>query len=92
MKILFLDVKTFGNKYIISAFERCCDPEIACEVINYPFDDSVGRNNPLFEDKFEKDLNKIQPKFIFSFNFYPIISKVCNKVYYYFSMQLCVGL
>ena len=34
----------------------------------------------MFEDKFEKDLNEIHPDFVFSFNFYPIISKVCNKV------------
>ncbi len=80
MKILFLDFKTFGNKYMVSAFERCCDPESMSEVISYPFEDTVGRNNPVFEDKFEKDLNEIHPDFVFSFNFYPIISKVCNKV------------
>lgn len=84
MKVLFLDIsKFFANRDMLEALENYKDSDgNSIEIVRYPFDyeESKIRNDSEFELKFEKDLNRHVPDFILSFNFLPVISKVCNKV------------
>ena len=74
-KVFFMDWKSFGNEDILDAFADRGD----LNVIRYPFQNTDKRDDPEFEDLFSKDLQKEAPDFVFSFNFYPLISKVCQK-------------
>ncbi len=46
---------------------------------DYKYDHDKVRNDPDFEERFLNDLRNYRPDFVFSFNFLPVISKVCNK-------------
>ena len=46
---------------------------------DYKYDHEKVRNDPGFEEMFQKDLRNHCPDFVFSFNFLPVISKVCDK-------------
>ena len=50
------------------------------ELISYPYvyDEKKARNDPDFERVFLDTLRKETPDFVFSFNFLPVVSKVCN--------------
>lgn len=83
MKVLYLDIKTFfGNMDMLEAFEQySTSNENSLEIIKYPYkyDPEKVRNDPDFEKHFLSDLKKYCPDFVFSFNFLPVISKVCNQ-------------
>ena len=83
-KILFMNWKSYGNEDILDAFAHLGDlPDgkkgSIPEVILYSFQNTDKRDDPVFEDRFSCDLKKESPDFVFSFNFYPLISKVCQK-------------
>ena len=84
MKVLFLDIsKFFANRDMLEALENYKDSDgNLLEIVRYPFDyeESKIRNDSEFEIKFEKYLKRHVPDFILSFNFLPVVSKVCNKV------------
>lgn len=44
----------------------------------YPFSPRTGRNNEAFEVGLETAIRSFSPHFVFSFNYFPVISKVCN--------------
>ncbi len=46
---------------------------------DYKYDHDKVRKDLDFEERFLNDLRNYQPDFVFSFNFLPVISKVCNK-------------
>ena len=74
-KIFFMNWKSFGNEDILDAFAHAGD----LDVVRYPFQNTDKRDDPDFEERFSKDLEKESPDFVFSFNYYPLISKVCQK-------------
>ena len=74
MKILLLDWKAFGNEEIYNAFTS-----LGHEVIRFPFPSEEPRHNPVFEAALEKEIEKQHPDFIFSFNYFPVVSIVCKK-------------
>ena len=75
MKILFIEWKSFGNEDILETFRR-----LKYNIVRFKYENDGVRHNEKFEKKFEKVLIKERPDFVFSFNFFPIISKVCNTV------------
>ncbi len=83
MKILFLDIKIFfANMDMLDAFENYLDESGKnLEIIRFPYDydEKRVRNDAIFEADFEKKLREETPDFVFSFNFLPVVSKVCSK-------------
>lgn len=83
MKVLHLNITTFfANMDMLEAFNQYRDSNgHPLEIIkyDYKYDPDKVRNDPDFEERFFNDLRKHQPDFVFSFNFLPVISKVCNK-------------
>ena len=72
----------FANRDMLEAFNSYRDNEgHSLKIIRYlyNYDEKKARNDPEFEEDFRKVLNREIPDFVFSFNFLPVISKVCNK-------------
>ncbi len=82
MKILYLDISTFfANRDMLEAFERYTDSEgNRPDIIKYPYayEESRVRKDEAFEEAFLQELRDKAPDFVFSFNFLPVVSKVCN--------------
>jgi len=74
MKILLLEWKAFGNDDMCEAFT-----ELGHEVIRFDLPTDEPRHNPIFETSLEKEIEKTNPDFIFSFNYFPVVSIVCKK-------------
>lgn len=75
MKILNIEWKAFCNDDIKAAFTA-----EGHSVIGFPFSKMEDtRNNPEVESRLEAVLHKEVPDAVFSFNYYPVISKVCEK-------------
>lgn len=74
MKILFLEWNGYGNEDIKDAYY-----EIGHEIISFPFFPDNYRNDSAYEASLVKEIHKHSPDYIFTFNYYPIISKVCNQ-------------
>ena len=73
MKILYMDWKSFCTEDLIPAFERK-----GCQVIRVPFTKELGWKGDEYTDMLRALIKAEQPDFVFSFNFYPLISNVCN--------------
>lgn len=80
MKILFLDWKSLGNLDIEDALKKLKEAGEDISVLMYPFDNHCKRDDKELEARFCEDLQKISPDFVMSFNYFPLISKVCDKV------------
>lgn len=83
MKILYINITTFfANRDMLEALDECVfDDGSKPEVIRYPYEyeESRVRNDPVFEQEFIAALKEHSPDFVFSFNFLPVVSKVCNQ-------------
>ncbi len=79
MKILFLNWNGYGNRDIIDSFNRMREQGKDIALIIYPFDAHVDRDDREFLDKFFSDLEIEVPDIVFSFNYFPIVSKACQK-------------
>ena len=82
MKILYLDNPTFfANMDMLEAFEHYRDEDgKKANVLRYKYDydESKIRVDEEFEFAFLKHLRQCDPSFVFSINFLPVVSKVCN--------------
>lgn len=75
MKILNIEWKAFGNQDMVDAFLA-----EGHDVAHFPFSkEADARNNPEAERRLSDTLHAESPDAVFSFNFFPIISKVCDK-------------
>ena len=74
MKIMYMDWKSFCTEDLIPAFEKN-----GCRVIRVPFTKELGWKGDEYEEMLRTFIRSEQPDFVFSFNFYPLISKVCNS-------------
>ncbi len=83
MKVLFLDIKIFfANSDMLEAFYSYRDSNgQSLDVYKYPYeyDEKKVRNDLEFESNFKYALVREAPDFVFSFNFLPVVSKVCNN-------------
>jgi len=75
MKAIFLDWNSFGNEDMIAAMEK-----LNIEVKRLSFDKSTPRREPMTESMLENAFLKEKADFVFSFNYFPIVSTVCNKI------------
>lgn len=76
MKVLVMEWKSFGHEDILDAFAQ-----LGYEVSCMPFDNHAELHH---DEKIETDIiakiNDFGPDFVFSFNYFPIISVACNQV------------
>ena len=80
MKILFLDWKSLGNLDIADALQDMKESGEDISVEMYPFDNHSERDDKELEERFQTDLKRVTPDFVMSFNYFPLISKVCENV------------
>lgn len=73
MKILFLEWNCFCIDDLKDAYR-----EIGHEVVSFPFFPESYRNDSAYETSLTQEIRKHAPDYVFSFNYYPVISKVCN--------------
>ncbi len=82
MKVLYLDISVFfANRDMLDALERYVDPDgnhLDIVKLKYEYDESRVRHDDAFEESFIKTIRNTSPDFVFSFNFLPIVSKVCD--------------
>lgn len=74
MKILFMDWKSYCSEDMIPAFE-----EQHCQVVRIPFTKELGWKNDEYEESLLEMIRLESPDFIFSFNYFPLVSRVCQK-------------
>lgn len=74
MRILFLDSPAFAKEDMISAFRSC---GIQCD--RFIHVDYKERQSQNFETAFFKNIEKNKYDFVFSFNYFPILSHCCQK-------------
>lgn len=77
MKVVFLEWKSLGNHDLIQAYK-----ELGHEVVIYEFprERIDNRNDLLFEEAFAGYLKRQNPDYVFSFNYFPIVAKVCHSI------------
>lgn len=75
IRILYMDWNCYGGQDMKAALLRC-----GIILSPFPFSPRTNRNDPAFEEKFSVAIRTVAPHFVFSFNYFPIISKVCNAL------------
>ena len=74
MKILYIEWASFGNEDMKEAFVK-----EGHTLVSFPFSNKEARHDEMVESKLSSVLHKEVPDIVFSFNYFPIISTVCNK-------------
>lgn len=74
MKVLFLEWDGYGNKDILEAYKQ-----LGHKVTTFPFSTAECRNDPDYERSLTAEIRKQSPDYIFTFNHYPLVAKVCNQ-------------
>lgn len=74
MKILMLEWKSFGNEDLISAFS-----ELGHSVKRIPFSNKELHHDETQENLLVSEIRDFAPDFVFSFNYFPIVSLACKK-------------
>lgn len=74
MKILLLEWKSFGNEDIISAFQ-----ESGHIVKAIPFSNKELHQDSATEQHLVQEIKAFAPDFVFSFNYFPIVSLACKQ-------------
>ncbi len=75
IKILYMDWNCYGGRDMKQALFAS-----GAEISLYPFNPKTDRNDPIFEKTFSASICSFSPRFVFSFNYFPVISKVCNAL------------
>lgn len=74
-KILYMDWNCYGGQDMKLALQRC-----GAVLSYYPFSPRTDRNDAVFEEDFGNAIRSVSPQYVFSFNYFPVISKVCNAL------------
>lgn len=74
-RILFADWNCYGGQDMKIALQKC-----GAVLSFYPFSPRTDRNDAAFEADFSAAIRSFSPQFVFSFDYFPILSKVCNKL------------
>lgn len=75
MKILYIDWDSFGREDMKEAF-LAEGHDLQC----FPFSNKEGRHEASVETALKAAIHSFQPDLVFSFNYFPLISNVCNAV------------
>lgn len=79
MKVFFINISSFGNEDFRDALLKFRLNGKKTEIYNHDFENHGERNDPVKEEEMLKAIKRESPDFAFSFNYYPIVSKVCQK-------------
>lgn len=74
MNIILMDWNSFGNEDIIENFEY-----LGHSVVRIPFRDDTKKDDEI-QRIIEEKLIYFKADFVFSFNYYPEVSKCCNRI------------
>lgn len=74
MKILMLEWKSFGNEDIIEAFKN-----LGHTVKTIPFSNKEVHHDTEIENNLIAEIKSFSPDFVFSFNYFPIVSLACKQ-------------
>lgn len=74
MKVLMLEWKSFGNEDIIAAFKS-----LGHTVKTIPFSNKELHHDEKLENEYVAEIRNFSPDFVFTFNYFPIISLACKK-------------
>lgn len=74
MKVLFLE----WNSYCIQDIKDA-HRDLGNEVISFPFFPKQFRNDPEYEKNLKDKIAECSPDYVFTFNYYPVVSQVCNR-------------
>ena len=74
MKVLFIEWPGYGNKDMLDSYAR-----LGHQVVVFPLSTKECRSDPAYEDSLTAKIHETNPDYIFTFNHYPLISKVCNR-------------
>ena len=74
MKILYMNWNSYGNLDMQAALKK-----LGYELSIYQFFTKTDRNDAVFEEDLGQSIRASAPDFVFSFNYFPVISKVCNQ-------------
>lgn len=80
MKILFLNWNGYGNEDVIDTLKEMMGKGEDIELLLFGFDIHKDGDSKEFYDDFASYLSEKNPDFVLSMNYYPIISKACQKV------------
>lgn len=74
MKILFLEWSGYGNKDMLDSYAM-----LEHEVVVFPLSTKECRSDPDYERSLKAKIHATNPDYIFTFNHYPLVAKVCNQ-------------
>lgn len=75
-KILLIEWKSFGNEDIKDGFKA-----LGYEIISFPFSNQEEvHQDVVIEGNLIAKIQEVLPIFVFSFNYFPIISNACKKI------------
>lgn len=73
MKVLFLEWNGYGNKDMLDAYKH-----LGHQVATFPYSTLFCRSDSDYERSLTAEIHKQSPDYIFTFNHYPLVAKVCN--------------
>lgn len=76
MRILFLKWDSFGNEYVVDAFEKA---GCTIEYFQWPYGTEPMRENEALQKSLMDFLSDRNYHFVFSFNFFPVAAKACYE-------------
>lgn len=74
MKLLYLEWSSFGNEDMKDAFLK-----EGHTLVCFPFSNKETRQDEAVERNLAEALHKETPDFVFSFNYFPLVSNVCKQ-------------
>lgn len=74
MKILYLEWNSFGNEDMLEAYAM-----LQHEVTRLPISNHIKRGDIKFEKELTESIQSVHPDYIFTFNYFPAVSVVCNE-------------
>lgn len=74
MKVLMLEWNSFGNEDIVTAFM-----ELGYDLKRIPFSNKELHYDEEIINTITAEIKSYSPDFVFSFNYFPIISHACKK-------------
>ena len=80
MKILFAEWNSYGNRDVYDAVNRMREDGEDIEIVSLLFDARTDRHDREFERTLKAAVETNAPDFLFSFNYFPVISAACKKL------------
>ncbi len=74
-KVLYIDWNCYGGEDMKTELLR-----YGMELSSFSFSPKTNRNDLAFEAELSSSIRSFCPQFVFSFNYFPVISKVCNAL------------